>query len=521
MKMFRKYMFAGLVMSAFTACSFLDEDPQSFVGGEDYFQTETQCRSVVNSTYSQLRSVFSDTYWVILEGTSDIIYHPSVSNVNAIMELSPARCDISNKIWTPAYKMIMYANSAVEGIKSAPIDSLAKESLLAEAKIMRAFWYYQLTSNFGDVPFYFDDVKDKATMERIASLKRMPAVDTRATLIEDLRESLTYDQEGKYTGALPMNKASEITHGRAGWAMGEMLIAKMALWNACQDKTSGTDWYAVAMDALKHIESVYGDLNAYPLSDLHFRTKNTPEVIFEIQHTYDSGGLSYVEGLAAVCMPPYNRDTKLYDGVSVPELGHDAKVGTCSRPTLYFCAALQPDAGVDARATVNMAWGYLNPETGKTDPFKGTGTRPYMGPKFWCPNMNQTSDYNNYPVFRYADALLMMAECCLAKEDKAGFETYMNMVRGRAGLPAYTVTKWPKAKEELIMERARELFGEFQRKFDLVRWGIWYERVQEYSDFDKLKQTMKPCHEFLPIPDKQVIYSGYALDNNAYKEYGL
>jgi hypothetical protein len=135
--------------------------------------------------------------------------------------------------------------------------------------------------------------------------------------------------------------------------------------------------------------------------------------------------------------------------------------------------------------------------------------------------MNQTSDYNNYPIFRYADALLMMAECCLAKEDKAGFETYMNMVRGRAGLPAYTVTKWPKAKEELIMERARELFGEFQRKFDLVRWGIWYERVQEYSDFDKLKQTMKPCHEFLPIPDKQVIYSGYALDNNAYKEYGL
>jgi hypothetical protein len=220
-------------------------------------------------------------------------------------------------------------------------------------------------------------------------------------------------------------------------------------------------------------------------------------------------------------MPPYNRDTKLYDGVSVPELGHDAKVGTCSRPTLYFCAALQPDAGVDARATVNMAWGYLNPETGKTDPFKGTGTRPYMGPKFWCPNMNQTSDYNNYPIFRYADAILMMAECCLAKEDKTGFENYMNMVRGRAGLPAYTVTKWPKAKEELIVERARELFGEFQRKFDLVRWGIWYERVQEYSDFDKLKQTMKPCHEFLPIPDKQVIYSGYALDNNAYKEYGL
>ena len=95
------------------------------------------------------------------------------------------------------------------------------------------------------------------------------------------------------------------------------------------------------------------------------------------------------------------------------------------------------------------------------------------------------------------------------------------MVRGRAGSDLYEVTKWDKAEEELYNERARELFGEFQRKYDLVRWGIWYERVKEYSDFEKLKETIKPCHEFLPIPDKQVIYSDYALDNDAYKKYGL
>jgi hypothetical protein len=232
---------------------------------------------------------------------------------------------------------------------------------------------------------------------------------------------------------------------------------------------------------------------------------------------YQQGGISYTSNLAIRCLPrlevidgrPY------YDGVEIPELGINANTGSSIRPNEYFVEQ-QARGSRDKRAHVNMAWGY-----GGKNFRNATEKKPYLGPKFWCPNMNQTSDYNNYPVFRYADALLMMAECCLAKEDKAGFETYMNMVRGRAGLPAYTVTKWPKAKEELIMERARELFGEFQRKFDLVRWGIWYERVQEYSDFDKLKQTMKPCHEFLPIPDKQVIYSGYALDNNAYKEYGL
>lgn len=516
-----KCFFSGLVAVMMSACSFLEEDPQSFVSGDDYYKTLTQCEVAVNATYSQLRGVFNETLWLMLEGTSDIIYQPSVSNVNAIMEISPARCDASGNLWNPGYKMIMYANAAIEAMKISPVDSVGKASLIAEAKVMRAFWYYQLTSAFGDVPFYFDDVKDKETMERIARLPRTSAVDTRTTLIEDLREELVYDQTGNYIGTLPMKKASEIEHGRAGWAMGEMLIAKMAMWNAAQDNESGTDWYAVALEALGHLEGEYGQLSQYPLTDLYFKTKNTPEVIFEIQHTYSSGGLSYVSNLAAVCMPKYDKDSQKYDGVSIPELGTEAKVGSCSRPTLFFCGALQPNAGVDERAKINMAWDYTDPETGSTTEFKNVSVRPWMGPKFWCPYMNQTSDYNNYPIFRYADAVLMMAECYLAKQDKENFEKYLNVVRSRAGLPPYAVSKWPKAEEELRNERARELFGEFQRKYDLVRWGIWYERVQEYSDFDKLKQTVKPCHEYLPIPDKQVIYSGGALDNDAYKKWGM
>ena len=515
MKTLNKYIFTALMVTGLSACSFLGEDPQSFVSGKNYFKNAQQCESVVNSTYTQLRAVFNETFWLMTEGTSDIIYNPSSSNINAIMDISPARCGMSESIWNNSYKMIMYANAAVEGIRTAPIDSIAKARLISEAKVMRAFWYYQLTSAFGDVPFYFDDVKDYETMERIAKLPRMSAVDIREAIINDLRESLTYDEEGKYTGPLPMKKASEIEHGRAGWAMGEMLIAKMALWNAAYDKTSGTDWHGVALEALHHIESVYGDLAQYPINDLLFRNKNTPEVIFEIQHTYDTGGLSYVSNLAAVCMPKYDGTSKLFDGVAIPELDTLAKVGTCSRPNLYFCGAIQPNAGVDKRAKINMAWDYNGTE------FSSTNPKPWMGPKFWCPGMNQTEDFNNYPIFRYADAVLMMAECYMAKQDQTNFLKYLNMVKTRAGLPEYRFSKWIKAEEELRDERARELFGEFQRKYDLVRWGIWYERVMAYSDFEKLKQTVKPCHEFLPIPDKQVIYSGYSLDNNAYKEYGL
>ena len=63
--------------------------------------------------------------------------------------------------------------------------------------------------------------------------------------------------------------------------------------------------------------------------------------------------------------------------------------------------------------------------------------------------------------------------------------------------------------------------GEFQRKFDMVRWGIWYERTAALSDYAKVKTSIQPCHEYYPIPDTEVIYSGGALDNNEYKKYGF
>lgn len=98
---------------------------------------------------------------------------------------------------------------------------------------------------------------------------------------------------------------------------------------------------------------------------------------------------------------------------------------------------------------------------------------------------------------------------------------YLDMTRLRAGLAGYTLRTQVRLREEIRNERARELFGEFQRKYDLVRWGIWYDAVTDYSDYPSLVNNMKPCHRFYPIPDTQVVYSKYNLDNNEYAQYGM
>lgn len=505
------------------SCS-LNEKAESFVDRSGFFETTTQMEAAVNSAYAQLRNLYSFRFFTLTEAHSDLIYEPAPTVTEARMEISPSQPGYSEEIWQRCYQEVMYCNWVIEGIKKSSEDDENKLPYIAEASVMRAFYYYLLTSFFGDVPFYTEDVDDVETMNRIASLPRMSAYETRRYLIEELKGLLSYDDSGAYTGILPRVRTSDNEGNRAGWAVGEMLIAKMSMWNAVTDDS----WYDVALEACLHLEEVYGDLSAYPLSDIPFRMKNTPESIFEVQHTWSSGGLSYVSNLASVCMPRKYDYTDAdgnvivtwgadytHGGVIIDELGDDASAWTPSRPNLYFCRGIQTESGGDARASMNMAWSY----NGTTIP--ETSSRPWMGPKFWCPGMYLSNDSNNYKIFRYADTVLMAAECYTAKGDGDNAVRYLNEVRRRAGLPDY---EWRGARKTLLEiqdERGRELFGEFQRKFDLVRWGIWYERVKSCNDYSQLQDNLRPCHEYLPIPDKQVIYSGYALDNTEYNKYGL
>ena len=120
----------------------------------------------------------------------------------------------------------------------------------------------------------------------------------------------------------------------------------------------------------------------------------------------------------------------------------------------------------------------------------------------------------------------MISECYYNLGDYSQSVKYLNMTRNRAGLDDYTYRTPVRLAEEIRNERGRELFGEFQRKYDLVRWGIWYDAVTANSDYAYLQlnttnSRIKPCHRYYPIPDTEVTYSRYNLDNKEYNEYGL
>jgi len=564
----KKHILILVSLFALAGCS-LKEELMSNSRNEDFYTNKAQCETGINACYNLIRSQLGgQNFWFVTDCQTDCMTMNASTFYNATLNFSPSRPAIASTIWKYSYMGVMRANSMIAAIENCRLkggctDAEALE-MTSETIVLRAFFYYLLTCTFGDVPFYTDVVTEE-NRAQIASLPRMSAGDTRDYLIDELfRYALPKDMGGM--GAMKVKRSYDApVDNRMGYATALIIAAKMALWN---------ERWEDAVTAVTALERVYGDYSGnpeafgkdYPLTDIPFSKKFTKESILEIANTFDEYGVQQTGYIAVVSTPSKGLTTvegeedddyeitDIYGGMAIPELGTAARISTSARPTTwYFETVLSYDSpdlrsGEYSRDAVaarggsgNLAWkweGYDRDDTerlpeGKTVRWFKNGSsatastfnklsRPWLGNKFWCPGMYYTLDSNNPKFFRFADALLMKSEAYLNLGEYDQAAAYLNITRTRAGLDKMSMAavggNAEALMEEIRLERARELFGEFQRKFDLVRWGIWYERTSLYNDGMYLPDFIRPYHRYLPIPAEQVTYSGGALDNNEYME---
>lgn len=538
------------------SCS-LTEVPYSNVTRDNFYQTPQQCEAALRALYTPAHYIYCEGFLYATEACTDI-WGTWGNNDNARLLITPANPGVGTTVWRYGYIGVMRANECIECIEKSPVNQDDRIAFIAEARTMRAFYYYILTAFFGDVPYYDYAVSDLETMEKIRALKRTDAVFIRDELYKDLKSNaLPYFTEGNGLRV----RASELKNNHAGFALAAMLMAKMAMWNENWDE---------ALYALDELESVYGDIESYPLAEIQWRYKNTKEGIFEIQHDWSENGVQFYGSIANVLGPWFENGT--YSGISLPDMATtttsrrvlesskhyalyrtngkkleenaaNAKAIFSTLPlkfsdqiynnTRYYTdldieavasGVSETGRGIDYRAIYKLGFGNL--ENGDTFKWTRTENRGFGGPQFWCPNMTKTYDSNNYRVFRYADAVLMKAECLYRNGLYDQAVGLINKIRRRAytnpktGLVCddyrfeYTT---PQALFQQIMdERARELGGEFQRKFDMVRWGNWVELTTKYSEISHVKNNIRPYHIYYPIPDTECALSQGALDNAAY-----
>lgn len=586
-----------LLLSAITlvSCS-LEEDRVSFANRESSYETVFQAKSVVNSCYMPMKSFFNSSYGMGMEAATDLWYD-NTSIADAICDLTPTKNGQGNTVWTQCYKGIMYCNEVIECLpKSKSIEESAKAPLIAECRVLRAFYYYYLTCTFNDVPFYTFMVKDMETLQEIRNLPRTSADEIRNFIYQDLKDNAlpVFSKANGY-----YNRTVDIPGNRAGAPLALMLMAKAKMWNAspchgegiAKDLTTYNEaekWkdaegnpthviddsaWGEALEALQELELLYGTLTEanYPLADTWWSKKNTAESIFEVQHSWAIDGVQYYSSYCRLLYPSVSDGT--LDGILMPHWGtqmtthsvlhgtkhlaywlpskgiskvEDAAAQKClfyPLPLTYgeyvvennrYNAVIDFDAiesgmirgrRLDKR-TYHLfgfgdLWGYGEYATASPtaddrtfNSVKKNG-RPYAGPKFWVPDLVANYDGNNYKILRYADAILMMAECYAHLGDIDKALSYLNQVRDRAGVEALSAADETEFFQILRDERARELAGELHRRYDLVRWGIWYAETTEYNTAN-IAKFIKPCHEYYPIPEKQVGLSAGALTNPGY-----
>lgn len=501
MKRIKIFSFAALLIigAGMSSCSkFLEEKPQSFINATNFYQTEAQAQSAVNACYLKLTDIYRGSLMLMTEYTTDLAYL-GAGGVDESFGMSPSNPGFGDDMWTYPYSGIMICNATIAGIQNATaIDAAKKPALIAEAATLRALYYYILTCTFKDVPYYTADASASfdALME-VAQMGRMPAAATRDSLIADLQ---------KWAPSLPQIKSSSIANNRIGAPLAYMLIGKLALWNKRWD---------VCIDAMQKIKTIYGSLSQYPLTDTWFRNKNKPESIFEVQYS----GTLKISNVATQLTPARASGTSsVYDGVNIPELGTTTTTFTAATPSSYFIS-LYDTTDPRRNTTLAYTWNGVWFNRPKSNNYTG---KPWPGPKFWCLNMSLQQDNNNQKVFRYADALLMLAEAANEIGDQETAMSAINEVKARAKA-GFVLASYPGKEaflEELKKERARELFGEYGRKWDLVRWGDFFKRVSATTanEITAIKTNLRAYHEYYPIPQAEVERSGGILTNDAYNK---
>lgn len=443
----------------FIACSsFLDIDPKNFMSSSTYFETEEDFEQAVNATYAQLRTVYNSAYIMgeMRSDNSHYIFNNSNRGNLVREEISdfidnPTAEPVHEK-WQGNYKVIAYANEVISRIDAASFDEEKKNNLKGQVRFLRAFAYFDLVQYFGGVPLVVeptggsaDDIlQGQATLPRSDAEEIYAQILSDAAIARDLLPSKSNQERGRATvGAANMLLANVHTV-LENWEQAEgylMDIVNSAEYNLLPDYTN-----------------VFDPVN-----------KNNAESIFEIQYIEGNIGLQSV--FSYVFLP------NLVDLTPIAGFRfNNQSIGGWNIPSDDLISAYEDG---DGRRAASVVDGYNDGGNFVAQPF----TKKYFYTPLAAPNGSSANGNNNWPVYRYAETLLLLAEC-LNEQNKDGADIYLNRVRDRAfgdGEASIPSLGQSLMREAIAKERRIELAFENKRWLDLVRTGKAIEVINAYG----------------------------------------
>lgn len=484
MRKTRIYKIAAIaLMSVVIACSddFVDvSSPDQ--NSEDYFNSEEDYQSALIAAYDLLQSTYLNVMLGEIASDNTLAGGESATDVPGIQEIDDMRHTPVNQqlrdIWSWMYAGVNRANYILEFQDKTDFPS--KNEVIAQARFLRAYYYFELVKWFGDVPLAIDK---RIQFGDQFAIDRSPKSEVYALIEQDL----IYASDN-----LPLVQAEvgRITKGAA-----QALLGKAYLY---QDK------FTEAADALEEvINSGQYDLLVDYATMFENDNENNIESVFEVQYSDEEGAgfgcLQCSEGNVAVGFNGIrNYSGPVFESgfsfnVPVQEVVDAFEANDIRKDVAILDIETWADQTGATYATGYEHTGYFNRKYISRQGDLNTGDANLTNP-------------NNYRSIRFADVLLMAAEAQNRKPspDDIKARTYLNRVRNRAELPDVN-SSGSALTTAIYRERRVELVGEGHHFFDLVRTG---RAASEIDGF----QTGK--HELFPIPSIEIQLAGNRWEQN-------
>jgi tetratricopeptide (TPR) repeat protein len=409
-------------------------------------------------------------------------------------------------LWNDLYIGVARANQVLDNVPAIDMDANLKVRLLGEAQFMRGLFYFHLATLWGNVPL---QLKTSTPTDQTPTSPRQQVF---AQIQTDLTAAAT---------ALPISYTGNDV-GRATKGAANALLAKAYMQQGN---------YQAALQPLQAViqSGVYSLVTNYQNNFLP-TTEFNAESVFEYGNALNPND-------------NHDDDTRLEDqdnlnyGSSLPPFFAPRPIGfTDGQARRWLVDEFNKErtaaGGQDPRLGASLLFDFSDPRGPEFTLVYGQTFRQRYGTAantdVWFRKMlndlngTATGDSfhspNNYRFIRYADVLLMYAECLNATNATPQAYQYVNQVRARAGMRTLSAVmpgmNQAQFLEQLKHERITELTGEGHRFNDLARWGdLGPNLVPRDPGFTAF---VKGKHELLPIPQQDVDINPNVRQNPGY-----
>jgi len=491
-RFYSNLLILALLLQLLSCNKFLDTQPQNVTAVSNYFTTATQLNNALTGVYDILATsnVYGDAMWDAFSVATDESYYTVSTTISGpqILNFTSSESSIANT-WSDLYTGINRANLVLENIDKPVMDSASRATIKGQALFLRAYYYFLLVSNWGDVPLKLHSTNSPDSI----SISRKKDTTVYNQIIGDMiaADSLVqpatfYNYAGRITNTTVEGILARVCLYRAGlFTAGFSKIDDRAIWFA-----NSLYWSSKVINSGIHtLNPSYSQVFINHCQDVY--DVNYKESMWEVEFYGTGNGNPY----------PQSGRVGNISGIKCTDLSMGYSYGYIdAQSKLYNSFAV----GDSFRRDWSIAPYHLDTVLGGggvVTQVRWTATSIYTRNngkwrrEFENGNNKQKNGTSiNYPLLRYADVLLMYAEAANEVNGHPTDSAYLavNQVRRRAyKLPLATTNvkydlkgglSYQSFQDSIRNERYKELCFEALRRNDLIRWGKYLSTMQDMAN---------------------------------------